>query len=170
MERKVSEREQRRLNAIPVFLSQSTRHENGRKVWSEPRSQRPFSRQTGGKSGTNSSAIALKPAGVYRRSCEGFYFFSFRCQCVFFLSLSLSLSGGEVGIWAVNGVRLGGGDRALVVAADISHPVHSYRLLESSHSQPTARSIILQGPDAAAQGARGPSLQDCYPPPMQEAR
>lgn len=36
----------------------------------------------------------------------------------------------------------GGGGRALVVAADISHPVSSYRLLDSSLSQPTARSII----------------------------
>lgn len=60
------------------------------------------------------------------------------------MSFFLSLSGGEVGIWAVNGVRVKeGGNRALVVAADILHPVRGYRLLESSHSQPAARSIIL---------------------------
>lgn len=78
----------------------------------------------------------------------------------FFLSLSFRSGGRDLGCkWRqAEGGSGGGGalrNRALVVAADISHPVRSYRLLESSHSQSVARSIILQGPDTAAHGPPG---------------
>lgn len=77
-------------------------------------------------------------------------FFSSRVSVIFF---SLSLSG-EVGICAVCGVNLkgGGGGRALVVTADISHPVLNHWMPESSHSHPvwssrlTSLEICVLGP------------------------
>lgn len=70
------------------------------------------------------------------RACVRAYACRSVCVCVFLFP------GGEVGIWAVNGVKLQ--NRELVVAADISHPVPGHR-----RTQAGGRSRgPLQGPPA----------------------
>lgn len=113
----------------------------------------PFLFKPEGKAGQTPARQLSNPLGFISEPAR---VFTSRSVSVSFFSLSFRRGGRDLGCkWRQAGAGGVEGNRALVVAADISHPVRSYRLLESSHSQPSARSIILQGPDAAAQEPPG---------------
>lgn len=126
----------RRKCWIPsVFFSTTRKNHEAGESWSSDSEISPtsLSLQHGGGNGrAQKKLLVLRVSCVkLQKGCKE----SFSRACAHFCSLGLS--GVEVGIWTVNGVRLEGGgrNRALVVAADITHPVLCHWLLWSSHSQ-----------------------------------